>query len=170
MGFARQKFFARYGDHLQKDLANFRRESKDEKLEGWDILSKENQWTLIITNLQDEKWQFDAAKYEDRPRNKPFTYALTSVIRGLNLDAELMRRKIYPYAERNDLFHDDTDSFLETGNWPGLALALHEDLIALPFLISPQRAQLLNDFQAELEGIRDFYFIYLPENVGKPTS
>ena len=151
-------YYARYGDYAGRLSHRVRQGAADHKVEGWEMLSGAQQWTMISERINQESdaWK-NCAVTKDR-KFHPTTSAVMETCMAIGTDFPKMIRAIHTYAARNDNLHNPINNLIAEGNFPEIANTIYDDLAELGNIMSVEMCEEEQFMRAVLLELRDAWF------------
>lgn len=154
----RLHYYARYGDCAGRLSHQVRQAAADHKVEGWEMLSGAQQWTVISEWINQESAAWKNCGITKDRKFHPTTSAVMETCMAIGTDFPKMIRAIHTYAARNDNLHNPINNLIAKGNFPEIANTIYDDLAELGNIMSVEMCEEEQFMQAVLLELRDAWF------------
>lgn len=158
MALRRMTYLARYGDYTKVMATKLRTASQSApRINNWTEISGQHVWTEISDRLKEEApiWKKDKAL---NPELVKTTRAVADACYRIGITLDNMIHIINTYGERNETFHSQLESWLETEQYPRVASMIHDDLLDLASICPVEESENEEAMRALLEALRDEWF------------
>ena len=165
----RYQYYARYGDYARRLAHKLRITACQEKIEDWDLISREWQWKAISDKIREEKSRWEGPGSYEGIGDVRTTRTVYQTCMALGANFDQMLVAIHTYGDRNEALHTSIENLMKTRNYPGLAEQISTDLNDLSSIIPIDLKNEETIMRAILLELRDRWFSIEQDDILQPS-